>query len=405
MRTVHMPPVASRKLVVILGLLAAMGPLCIDMYVPGMLDLQNSLHASAADVQLTLSAFLIGYALGQMFYGPISDRFGRKTVLLTGIFLFTMASMAAATASNIETLIVFRFLHAIGGGAGMVLARAMVRDIYPATEVARLMSVLSMITMTGPLVAPIVGGYLVVLGGWRAILWLLTCLGVVFFLVVAFVIEESHPEENRLQLNFVTTFKAYLDVLTDRNSFAYITCTAFSAGGIFAYISTSPFIFIKIYGLRADYFGYIYAIVIAGLIVGAIINTRLVSRLGIDRMISYGLAVRLAGIALLLFLTISGIGGMYGVIISIFIAMSPSIVINANASAGVLHIFPKTAGTASAAIGAVMFGCGAVSGPIVGLMYDGTVMPLVYVFSTCFIISAACYWGFLSPDPAAVQED
>lgn len=400
-----MPPVASRKLVIILGLLAAMGPLCIDMYVPGMLDVQKDLHASAADVQLTLSAFLIGYACGQLFYGPISDRFGRKTVLLTGIFLFTLASMAAAMARNIETLIVFRFLHAIGGGAGMVLARAIVRDIYPATEVARLMSVLSMITMSGPLVAPIIGGYLVILGGWSAILWLLTCLGVVFFFVVAFTIEESHPEENRLQLNFISTFRAYGDVFLDRNSFAYVACTAFSAGGIFAYISTSPFVFIEIYGLRADYFGYVYAIVIAGLIVGAIINTRLVSRLGIDRMISYGLILRLAGIALLLFLTIFDIGGMYGVIIAIIIAMSPSIVINANASAGVLHIFPKTAGTASAVIGAVMFGCGAVSGPIVGLLYDGTVMPLVYVFSACFIVSAACYWGFLRPGSVIVPQD
>lgn len=400
-----MPPVPNNKLVIILGLMAAMGPLCIDMYVPGMLDVQNDLHASAADVQLTLSAFLIGYACGQLFYGPVSDRFGRKTVLLTGIFLFTLASMAAAMAGNIESLIVFRFLHAIGGGASMVLARAIVRDIYPANEVARLMSVLSMITMSGPLVAPIIGGNLVVLGGWRAILWLLTGLGVVFFFVVAFVIEESHPEENRLRLNIVTTFKAYKEVLTDRNSFAYIGCTAFSAGGIFAYISTSPFVFIEIYGLRADYFGYVYAIVIAGLIIGAVINTRLVSRLGIDRMISYGLVIRLVGIALLLFLTIFDIGGMYGVIISIIIAMSPSIIINANASAGVLHIFPKTAGTASAVIGAVMFGCGAVSGPIVGLMYDGTVMPLVYVFSACFIISTACYWGFLRSGPVIVPED
>jgi len=400
-----MPPVASNKLVVILGLLAAMGPLCIDMYVPGMLDVQNDLHASAADVQITLSAFLIGYAVGQLFYGPISDRFGRKTVLLTGIFLFTMASMAAAMARNIETLIVFRFLHAIGGGAGMVLARAIVRDIYPSSEVARLMSVLSMITMSGPLVAPIIGGYLVVLGGWSAILWLLTCFGVVFFFVVAFTIEESHPEENRLQLNFITTFKAYGEVFLDRNSFAYVACTAFSAGGIFAYISTSPFVFIEIYGLRADYFGYVYAIVIAGLIIGALINTRLVSQLGIDRLISYGLVLRLMGIALLLLLTIFDLGGMYGVIIAIIIAMSPSIVINANASAGVLHIFPKTAGTASAAIGAVMFGCGAVSGPIVGLMYDGTIMPLVYVFSTCFILSAVCYWIFLRPANVIAQGD
>jgi len=390
-----MPPVPNNKLVIVLGLLAALGPLCIDMYVPGMLDVQRDLHASAADTQLTLSAFLIGYAVGQMFYGPISDRFGRKRVLLTGIFLFTACSLAAALARNIESLIAFRFLHAIGGGAGMVLARAIIRDIYPSHEVARLMSLLSIITMVGPMLAPILGGFMISWGGWRSILGLLTSLGVVFFFIAAFVVPESHPRENRLNLSIHSTFKAYLQVLTNRKSFAYITCTACSAGGIFAYISTSPFVFIEIYGLPTEYFGFVYATVVAGIIIGAIINTRLVAEVGIDRMISYSLVVRLSGIAILLFLTLLHIGGMYGLIIAIIIAMSPSIIINANASAGVLHLFPKTAGTASAAIGAVMFGCGAISGPIVGYMYDGTVMPLVIVFSVCFIASAVFYWGFV----------
>ena len=395
-----MPPVPNNKLVIILGLLAALGPLCIDMYIPGMLDVQSDLRASAADVQLTLSAFLIGYAFGQLFYGPISDRFGRKRILLTGIFLFTAASLAAALSRNIETLIALRFLHALGGGAGMVLARAIIRDIYPAHEVARLISLLAIITMAGPMISPILGGYLVVWAGWRSLFWLLTVLGGVSFLVVAMMIPESHPRENRLQLSFAGTLRAYLQVLTNRQSLAYITCTAFSAGGIFAYISTSPFVFIEIYGLRTEYFGYVYAAVVSGIIIGAIINTRLVSQVGIDRMISYGLVMRLIGIAILLVLTLLDIGGMYGIIIAIIISMGSSIIINANASAGVLHLFPRTAGTASAAIGAVMFGCGAISGPVVGFMYDGTIMPLVIVFSFCFIASAVCYWLFVWLEPA-----
>jgi DHA1 family bicyclomycin/chloramphenicol resistance-like MFS transporter len=396
-----MPTVPNNKLIIILGLLAALGPLCVDMYIPGMLDVQGDLGATAADVQLTLSAFLIGYALGQLFYGPVSDRFGRKRVLLAGIFLFTVASMAAALAQNIESLILFRFLHALGGGAGMVLARAIIRDIYPAREVARLMSFLAIITMAGPMVSPIAGGYLVVWAGWQSILWLLTVLGGISFLVVAFAVPESHPHENRLKLSIVTTFTAYRQVVSDRQSFAYIACTGFSSGGIFAYISSSPFVFIQIYGLRTEYFGYVYAMVVFGVIVGAIINTRLVSRVGIDRMISYGLVARLAGIVMLLSLALSGIGGMYGVIFAIVFSMAPSIIINANAAAGVLHLFPKTAGTASAVIGAVMFGCGAVSGPIVGYFHNGTIIPMLAVFSICFTASAVCYWGFVRPAPAA----
>lgn len=397
-----MAPAARNRLVVILGLLAALGPLCIDMYIPGMLDVQYDMRVSAADVQLTLSAFLIGYAFGQLFYGPISDRFGRKRVLLTGILLFSAASLGAALARNIETLIVFRFLHAVGGGAGMVLSRAIIRDIYPAHEVARLMSVLAIITMAGPMLAPILGGYLIAWGGWRSILWLLTALGFIFFFVVAYTVTETHPPENRLRLNMRNTFTAYLTVLTDRTSFAYLATTACSAGGIFAYISTSPFVFIEIYGLRTEHFGYVYALVIFWIVVGAVINTRLVTEVGIDRMISYALVMRLTGIAMLLLLALLDIGGMAGFIIAIIITMSPSIIINANASAGVLHLFPKTAGTASAAIGAVMFGCGAVSGPIVGLMHDGTIMPLVYVVSTCFIASAVFYWGFVRAEPVRV---
>lgn len=393
-----MSAVSNKYLVLILGMLAAMGPLCIDMYVPGMLDIQKDLQVSAADVQVTLSAFLVGFSVGQLFYGPVSDRFGRKTVLLSGIFIFTVSSMGAALSTSIESLILFRFLHAIGGGAGMVLARAIIRDLFPASEVARLMSLMAIVTMSGPMVAPVIGGYLVVWKGWQGILWLLSILGCIFFFMVALAIQESHPEENRLKLNIKTTFKAYFEVLTSRHSFAYATCTALSAGGIFGFISSSPFIFIEIYGMRTDYFGYLYGLVIFCIIIGAIVNTRLVSEVGINKMITYGLVVRLIGIALLLFVTIADIGGMYGFIVAILITMSSAILINANASAGVLHLFPKTAGTASSAIGAVMFGFGAVSGPVIGALYDGTVMPMVIVISVCFIASAVTYWIFVTPE-------
>ena len=388
----------DKKLIIILGLLAAMGPLCIDMYIPGMLDVQQSLLASAADVQITLSAFLVGYAVGQLFYGPLSDRFGRKTVLISGICLFTFASLGAALSKSIEALIFFRFLHAIGGGAGMVLSRAIIRDIYPSNEVARLISLLAIVTMVGPMIAPIIGGYLVEWQGWRAIMWLLTGLGFVFLVIVSVTIKETHPLENRVMLNFRSTFQAYREVLADRRAFAYIACTATSAGGIFAYISNSPFVFIEIHGMSASTFGYVYAFVIFGIILGAFINTRLVNRVGINRMISYGLFVRLAGISLLLVTSMFDVGGVPVLILAFFITMSTSILINANSSACVLHLFPRLAGTASAVIGAIMFGCGAISGPVIGALYDGTIMPIVIVVTACFVASAVFYWGLVKPE-------
>ena len=381
-----------RVLVIMLGMLAATGPLSIDMYLPSLPSIQTDLGASAANAQLSLSSFLIGYAMGQLLYGPISDRFGRKPVLLTGMFVYATTSFLCTLSQNIETLIVLRCLQALGGGSGIVLARAIISDYFPPNEAARVLSLVSIVTLLGPLVSPIVGSYLLVLAGWRSIFWLLTAMGIVFFLMVLFVFRESHPAEKRQQLNFFTTFKAYIEVILHQDSFGYIACGGLGAGVFFAYIGNSPFVFIELFGIRPEYFGYLYGIVVSGMMSAAIINSRIVLRYGLNKMIDYGNIIRLVGVVILLLVSYFRIGGIPAMLFALVLTISPTIIINVNAAVGLLHLFPRLTGTASAVSGAAIFATGAVSGFIVGVLHDGTMMPMAITMALFAITSTAAYW-------------
>lgn len=388
----HMTKVERRVLVVMLGMLAATGPLSIDMYLPSLPSIQTDLGASAAHAQLSLSAFLIGYALGQLLYGPISDRFGRKPVLLTGMLAYTTTSFLCTLSSNIETLIVLRFLQALGGGSGIVLARAIISDYFPPNEAAQVLSLVSIVTLLGPLVSPIIGGYLLVLAGWHSIFWLLTALGVLFFLMVFFGFSESHPAEKRQKLNLISTFRAYVDVILHKDAFGYIACGGLGAGVFFAYIGNSPFVFIELFGIRPEYFGYLYGIVVSGMMSAAIINSRMVLRYGLNKMIDHGNIIRLIGVVILLLVSYFRIGGITAMLFALIVTISPTIIINVNAAVGLLHLFPRLTGTASAVSGAAIFATGAVSGFIVGFLHDGTVMPMVITMALFTVTSTAAYW-------------
>ena len=381
-----------RILVIMLGMLAATGPLSIDMYLPSLPTIQTDLGASAAATQLSLSAFLIGYAMGQLLYGPISDRFGRKPVLLTGIFMYAVTSFLCALSKNIETLIALRCLQALGGGSGIVLARAIISDYFPPDEAARVLSLVSIVTLLGPLVSPIVGGYLLVLAGWRSIFWLLTSLGTLFFLMVLFMFRESLPVEKRQQLNLISTFKAYAEITMHRDSFGYIACGGLGAGVFFAYLGNAPFVFIEFFGVKPENFGYLYGIVVAGLMSAAILNSRLVIRYGLNKMIDHGNLIRSVGIILLLLISWFGIGGVPVMLIVLIITVSPTIIINVNAAIGLLHLFPRLTGTASAVSGAAIFAVGAVSGSLVGFLHEGTIMPMAIIMALFSITSNAAYW-------------
>jgi len=390
---------SNRTLVLLLGLLAAQGPLSFDMYLPGLLTIQADMNATAAQVQLTLSSFLIGLATGNLIYGPLSDRYGRRPVLLSGLLLYTVTCLLCAVASGIHGLILFRFFNAVGGAAGMVLGRVIIRDYFPPRQTARLISLMAMIMLVGPMISPMIGGQLLVFTGWRSIFGLLTGVGLFALILTIFTLKESHPKERRNPLNILTTLKAYGTILADRRGLGYTLCGGMASGVVFTYITSSPFVFIEFYGVKPVHFGYLYGVIVAGLLVGNYVNSHLVMRANVQRLIRYAHGLRLLAVAGLLLLVLHpGAGGMLAAMVVLLVpAIGVSSLIVPNIMADMLHRFPDISGTASSVLGAFTFGTGALAGAIAGILHDGTALPMVQTMLAFALGSAAAYWFIARP--------
>ena len=357
------------------------------MYLPSFPTIREDFGTTAAQVQLTLSGYMLGFTLGQLGYGPLSDRFGRRPILLSGIGLFILMTILCATATSAESLSVFRFFQAIGGAAGTVLSRAIIRDRFSGNYMARAMSLMLMFILLAPMVAPVVGGYLLVWIGWRAVFWTLVICGVIAILIVLFGIEESLPIERRSQPGVAVLLQGYGKVLTHRQALGYILSGGITFGALFAFLSGAPFVFIEFYGIAPEHMGYIFTLNVAGVLAGGWLNSRLVVVKGIYEMMVLGVWMLFVGACLLFILIFTDIWGVWGVIAGIVIFTLPLNVINANAAAGALEYFSGNAGTASAVVGSVRYGCGALSGFVVGLLHDNTAQPMGLVILGCSILS------------------
>ena len=389
---------SNRALVLLLGLLAALGPLSFDMYLPGLPTIQADMNVSAAQVQLTLSSFLIGLASGNLIYGPLSDRYGRRPVLLSGLLLYTVTCLLCAVASGIQGLILFRFLNAVGGAAGMVLGRVIIRDYFPPRQTARLISLMAMIMLVGPMISPMIGGQLLVFMGWRSIFALLTGVGLVALLLTAFTLAESHPRERRNPLNILTTLKAYGTILSDRRGLGYTLCGGMASGVVFTYITSSPFVFIEVYGVKPVHFGYLYGVIVAGLLIGNYANSHLVMRANVHRLILFAHSLRLLTVVGLLLLVLHAGGGVLAAMVVLLVpAIGVSSLIVPNIMADMLHRFPGISGTASSVLGASTFGTGALAGGIAGILHDGTALPMVQTMLAFALGSAGAYWFVARP--------
>jgi DHA1 family bicyclomycin/chloramphenicol resistance-like MFS transporter len=374
-------------LIICLGLVAALAPLSIDMYLPSFPAIGKEFGASAAQIQLTLSGYMIGFTLGQLGYGPLSDRFGRKYVLLSGISIYVVMTLLCATANDTETLTIYRFFQAIGGGAGTVLSRAIIRDRYDGTQMAKVMSLMLTIILFAPMIAPVIGGYVLIWFGWRAIFWTLAVCGVLAICVVLFGIKESLPPERRSKPGFRPLLRGYAAVLTHREAIGYILTGGITFGALFAFLSGAPFVFIEFYGVAPQHLGYIFTLNVLGVMAGGWLNSKLVMTEGVFQMLTVGVWLLFAGAVVLFVLIATDVWGMWGVILGIVFFTLPLNLINANAAAGALEFFPDNAGTASAVVGAVRYGFGAISGVCVGLLYDGTAMPMGWVILGCSALS------------------
>lgn len=385
-------PPTGPVLIIVLGILAAFGPMSIDMYLPAMPTLQAEFATTTSHVQLTLSAFTLGFAVGQLFYGAASDRFGRRTVLMSGIVLYVLMSILCALAWEIESLIVFRFLQALGGGAGTVLTRAIVRDLYSKDAAARALSLMILVTMIAPLIAPFLGGYMLKWAGWRVLFWILTGFGAVCLALAACALPETLPPERRRRAGMAAMLAGYWTVLRHRQTIGYMLCGALSFGGLLSMLSGAPFVFIQVYGVAPEHFGYFFAATVLAVLLGAFINSRLVMRLGLRPMLAAATTVAALGGIVLGAVAIADIGGLAAIVAALAVFMLPHNIINANATAAALEYFPDLAGTASSVIGSTRFGAGAAIGALVGLLHDGTAVPMAVIIALCGLGSAAAFW-------------
>ena len=390
-----MPQENKTLLIAFLGMLSALGALSIDMYLAGLPSMEAELGASSSQTQLTLGVFLVGFGLGQLIYGTLSDRFGRKPILIVGVILYIATSILCAISGSVEVFIISRFLQAIGASTGQVLSRAIVRDHFSGSEVARIFSFISMITLTAPLIAPVIGGYIVVWAGWRTVFYVLAGFGGLCLVATIFWFNESHSHERRSESGRIGTLQAYLMVFSNKKAALYILCGAVNVGVMFAYLTGAPYLYIQIFGVEPQNFGYFISINGLALITGAYANSSLVRHIDIPRLVRWGIGMRLTATALLLPVVIFKVGGLTAVVVLLFLTTFPANIIASNCYASALHYFPRISGTASAAIGACSFLIGSLAGLQVSLLEDGTSMPMMLTMFLFSLLGAIIFLMFI----------
>jgi DHA1 family bicyclomycin/chloramphenicol resistance-like MFS transporter len=377
-----MPPVPP-YLPLVLGALTAFGPMSIDMYLPSFPALARDLGTDVSSVELTLSAFLVGLAVGQAFYGPLSDRVGRKPPLYAGIALYVIASAGCALTRSIDGLIVLRVVQSLGACAGMVLARAVVRDLYEERESARVFSLLMLIMGAAPILAPLAGAQVLVRFGWSAIFWLLAAFGLACLAAVARWLPETHPRERRSRAGIGAALRVYGRLLVDRRFLGFALAGGLALGGLFAYLTGSPFVFMGIHGVAPEHYGWLFGMNALGLIGASQVNLRLLARFPSRRILGHALAVNAAAGLVVLVVGATGAGGLPGLLVPLFVSIASLGFIQPNAIAGALAPHPTVAGSAAALLGTLQFLIGAVVGALVGALHAGTALPMAGVIAVC----------------------
>lgn len=361
----------NTRLLLVLSTLMAFGAISTDMYLPALPALTESLGASAARIQQTLSVFLVGFALAQLIWGPIGDRFGRRMPVVAGIVLFLAGSAGCALAGSAGEMIFWRLMQAVGACAAPVLARAMVRDLYARERAAQMLSVLMLVMGIAPLIAPILGGQVLVLWSWRGIFWVQLGFGLLALLGILGVRETLRPEM-RASLGPAEVVAGYLALITNRRFLGYALTGGCFYGGIYTYLAGSPFAYIEYHHVPATGYGLIFAINIAGMMAANLVNSRLVQRFGLDGLFRAGLmGAALSGLVLALAARFDLLG-LVGLAAPLFVYVSMLGLVVANSVAGAMAAFPHKAGAASALLGAMHYGLGALISGLLGLVDDGT---------------------------------
>jgi DHA1 family bicyclomycin/chloramphenicol resistance-like MFS transporter len=370
--------------------LVAMMAVSTDLYLPAIPQLIESLGANISQGQLTLSIFLLGFATGQLFYGSISDRYGRKPVLYLGLAIYILATLGCAAAQDINTLIAARFVQGLGGACGPVLARAIVSDSYSRRDAARVMAAIAGAMALVPAIAPVFGSWLLYVFTWRAHFILLLILGLITVFAVTRLPESCKTiGDSPLKLSHV--FSQFSLCLGNRNFVGYALCGGATYAAMFCYISTTSFIMIELLGVEPEYFGYTFMSVVFGYITGAVISSRLVNRWGTTRVLTLGQSVGLSAAGLLLVLASFDVYRLMPVLFVFFLVFMSGGLCLSIGQMGAISELPKDAGKASSVFGFLQITFAALLGYLVGFFYNDTLVPTAIGVTVAVLVSATGY--------------
>jgi len=386
---------ASRWLVVTLGVLSAFGPVSIDMYLPAFPQITQDLRTSPGAVQLTLSVFLAGFAVGQLLWGTLSDHIGRRIPLVAGCLAFALASAAASHSHAIASLIVWRFLMGLSGSAGVVVSRAVVRDLFDETVSARFYSMMMIIGGIAPIVAPSLGGLVLHFAGWRVIFWVIAAFGVVCTVAALLDVPETLPRESRIRGHVADIVVRYARLMVNPRYIGYAFMAGLTFGELFAYISSASFVFIQVHGISPQRFGLYFGSNAIGVYCVGQVNRWLLSRFT-SRQVLWRASQLNSVLALtLVVVVLTGFGGFAGLFCTLFLCVASLGLIFPNVVAAAMQPVPTEAGCASALLGMLQFTIGAVSGGLIGLFQNGSAVPMATAiagFSLCSL-AVLCFFA------------
>ncbi|WP_273463068.1 multidrug effflux MFS transporter [Sandarakinorhabdus limnophila] len=382
--------------ILLLGSLTAFGAVTIDLYLPTLPAIARDYGTSAAAVQLTLSTFFVGMALGQLFFGPLSDRIGRRPTILIGCAVYVAASLFCALAPTIEALVAGRFFQALGCCAAMVTCRAIVRDRYDHRDSARIFSLLMLVLAIAPLLAPTVGGWIAAAAGWHAVFYAFVAVGVAISAAVGLRLDESRSAATAQAARGQDVLSAYARLLGHKRLIGYLLVGAANGATLFSYIAASPDLVVNSWGFSESQFGLVFAAIAVGVVGSSQVNRQLLKHRSPDAILAWAtLGAAAAGVALWLVALFDA--PVPVVLAAVFVALSSNGLIAANASAGALNVDPLRAGAISGLMGGINFGMGAAASALAAAMYDGTARPLAANVAVALLVAAAAYHLLAKP--------
>lgn len=375
------------KLILILGSLTALGPFSIDMYLPGFAGIAKDLNTTVANVSLTLSSYFIGISAGQLLYGPLLDRFGRKKPLFIGMLVYILASLGCVFVTDIDTFIGLRFIQAIGSCAATVASVSMVRDLFPVKDIPKVFSLLMLVVGLSPMLAPTIGGYITEDFGWHTVFFILMCMGILILLAAQIGLPNTYVPDTSISLKPKPIVSGFISILKVPQFYTYAFAGAIAFSGLFTYVAASPIIFMDIYKVDAKTYGWIFAFMSLSFISASQLNSLLLRKFRSEQMIVGALIIQSIISIVFLILAVNNLLGLYETIAMLFVFLACLGISNPNTAGLTLAPFEKNAGSASALMGAIQLGLGAMASFAVGLFVKNSILPMVFILTTSTIIA------------------